>query len=336
MIYSQEKLEKLQKRWETKRGKTLVEKIKKTRCFTSPAEFRQKIKGLPMVDDPEVIDSIDLRGINLMGFDFRADLPGEDGVVLDETASLNAIHFEGASLEYANFGNGQITDCSFEDANLSHVSFQNSMIQQCSFGKAQLYSADFRAAEIVDCNFNLSHFRDIILDSVIIDEKTTFGKRLFDEEEGRYHLATIQYRKLKEIFRNSNLYHLADRFHYREMVCRRKTMSVWNPLRWIDFVLGDLLCKYGSSFWSILMWMIVLMVAFGFVFSRGAIRSTHAGQIGDLWHGIYFSIVTFTTVGYGDWYPIGIFQYVAAAEAIVGVVLTALFTIIAARKIIRD
>ena len=66
MAYSQEKLEKLRKRWETKRGKTLVEKIKKTRCFTNIEEFRSKIKGLPMVDDEDVKDAIDLRGINLM------------------------------------------------------------------------------------------------------------------------------------------------------------------------------------------------------------------------------------------------------------------------------
>lgn len=336
MAYSQEKLEKLKKRWETKRGKTLVEKIKKTRCFTNVEEFKSKIKGLPMVDDEDVKDMIDMRGINLMGFDFRADIPGDNGEVLDETTTLNGIHFEGAVLEYANFGNGQIAECNFEETNLSHSSFQTSLIQNCSFEKAQLYSTDLRAAEIVDCNFKDSHFRDVVLDSVIIDEKTNFGKKLFDESEKRYHIATIQYRKLKEVFKNSNLHHIADRFHYREMVCRRKMMRWYNPMKWADYLFGDLLCQYGSSFWSIFVWMVIIMIGFGFIFSREAIKNSHTGELGDLWHGIYFSVVTFTTVGYGDWYPLGSFQYFAAVEAVIGGVMIALFTVIAARKIIRD
>ncbi|MBU1992324.1 MAG: pentapeptide repeat-containing protein [Patescibacteria group bacterium] len=336
MIYSQEKLEKLQKRWGTKRGRTLIEKIKKTRCFASVKDFQKKIKSLPYMDDPGIKGTVDLRGINLMGFDFRADLPGEDGEILDETTAINNIRFEGANLEYANFSNGQIAECNFDSANLSHATFQGSLIQDTGFEKSHLYSTDMRGAEITGCNFKNSHFRDVVLDSVLVDEKTLFGKKLFDEQEGRFHLATIQYRKLKEIFRNSNLHHIADRFHYREMVCRRKIMPPWSPLRWADFIFGDLLFKYGSSFWSILMWMGVTMLVFGFAFSSEAIRSTHTGQMGDLWHGIYFSIVTFTTLGYGDWHPLGSFQYVAAAEAILGAVLIALFTVVAARKLIRD
>jgi uncharacterized protein YjbI with pentapeptide repeats len=336
MAYSQDKTEKLKKRWTTKRGKALVAKIKKTRCFANPEDFRKKIKNLPMVDDKEVKDKVDLRGINLMGFDFRADIADDDGDVLDESTTLNFVDFEEADLEYANFGNGQLSDCNFDHTNLSHSTFQASLIQNCGFAKAQLYSADFRATEIVDCDFNDSHFRDVILDSVIVDEHTTFGKKLFDEKGKRYHLATIQYRKLKEIFKNSNLHHISDRFHYREMVCRRKMLSWYNPLKWADFIFGDLLCKYGSSFWSILMWMMILMIGFGFIFSRNAIQSSYTGQMGDLWHGIYFSIVTFTTLGYGDWHPLGAFQYLASFEAVLGSIFIALFTVIAARKIIRD
>ena len=51
---------------------------------------------------------------------------------------------------------------------------------------------------------------------------------------------------------------------------------------------------------------------------------------------LYFSVVTFTTLGYGDYHAIGYMRYIAAAEAFIGAALTALFTVIVARNIIRD
>ncbi len=51
---------------------------------------------------------------------------------------------------------------------------------------------------------------------------------------------------------------------------------------------------------------------------------------------LYFSIVTFTTLGYGDYHAVGSMRYLAAAEAFVGAALMALFTVIVARNIIRD
>jgi len=50
---------------------------------------------------------------------------------------------------------------------------------------------------------------------------------------------------------------------------------------------------------------------------------------------IYFSMITFVTVGYGDITPIGWYKGVAAVEGFLGVSLIALFTVAWARKMIR-
>jgi len=50
---------------------------------------------------------------------------------------------------------------------------------------------------------------------------------------------------------------------------------------------------------------------------------------------LYFSMITFTTIGYGDFAPLGIVRYVAGVEGILGLTIMSLFTVSLARKIIR-
>jgi voltage-gated potassium channel Kch len=50
---------------------------------------------------------------------------------------------------------------------------------------------------------------------------------------------------------------------------------------------------------------------------------------------LYFSAVTFTTVGYGDWHPVGWARFFAATEALSGITIMSAFTVILVRKIIR-
>jgi len=67
------------------------------------------------------------------------------------------------------------------------------------------------------------------------------------------------------------------------------------------------------------------------------------GFVGEKWSGmdlvvnpIYFSVVTFTSLGYGDIQPTSVFMKVAAAsEALVGLALMALFILAWARKMVR-
>jgi hypothetical protein len=47
-------------------------------------------------------------------------------------------------------------------------------------------------------------------------------------------------------------------------------------------------------------------------------------------------MITFATVGYGDYHPIGALRFLAAFEGFLGAALMALFTVIVARNIIRD
>jgi hypothetical protein len=49
---------------------------------------------------------------------------------------------------------------------------------------------------------------------------------------------------------------------------------------------------------------------------------------------LYFSVVTATTVGYGDLAPVGVFRLLSGAEAIGGIILISLFTVVLVRRLI--
>jgi hypothetical protein len=70
------------------------------------------------------------------------------------------------------------------------------------------------------------------------------------------------------------------------------------------------------------------------VFSDGQ-SIFHDGVLSGLYRTLYFSVVTFSTLGYGDIYPVGFLKALAATEAFIGLVVTAIFAVSLARKLFR-
>jgi len=51
---------------------------------------------------------------------------------------------------------------------------------------------------------------------------------------------------------------------------------------------------------------------------------------------LYFSVITFTTIGYGDLYPIGIgSKFLVGVESLFGAILVALFIFVLGRRVAR-
>jgi hypothetical protein len=337
MNYSNEKLEQLRHRWTTVQGKKLVKIIKNSRCYLSPAIFREKIHNLQGINDEEVLYGIDLRGINLSGFDFRIPIQDGDEGFAEELAILSGIHFEGAILKHCNFLDGKIHECFFENAEIAHSTFQNATIHDCVFKETDLTGVNFNGTRFSNCNFAEANIKDVLFGSTLVDQKTTFGHILKSEREGNYHFASIEYKQLKEMYKNSSLHEIADQCHYKEMVSKRKITKLIHPARWANYIFGDLLCKYGTSFTRVFLAGLVVVILCAFLFFEYESLQYHkAGVVVSFWDSLYFSIVTFTTLGYGDFQAIGAMRFVAGLESFVGVALMSLFTVVIARRIIRD
>ena len=338
MIYSKEKLEKFEKRWTTPEGKRLIKAIKQSRAYLSPVLFKKKVKNFPHTHEPEVRDGIDLRGAPLAGFDFRVPIQEEDDGFAEEIAILANIHFEGANLKHCNFEEGKIHDCYFEHSDLSHSDFHSATINTCSFRDAELQGTNFQGAKLINCNFVDTSIKDLTTTNAIVDQKTNFGKILRSEKASSYHVASIEYKQIKQMYKNSSLHDKADYYHYRGMVAKRKILPRTNPMRGLNFVFGDLLSKYGTSFIRVLLASaLVIVTCAGFYTNHNSLLYHNAPVTHDYFgHALYFSIVTFTTLGYGDVHAVGPMRFLAAGESFIGAALMALFTVIVARMIIRD
>ncbi|MFA7685934.1 MAG: pentapeptide repeat-containing protein, partial [Candidatus Gracilibacteria bacterium] len=320
MLYTNEKLSELKHRWTTIRGKKLIKIIKETHCYLSPIIFREKIHGLPGINDEEVFQGIDLRGISLSGFDFRVPIQDGDDGFAEELAILSDIHFEGATLRHCNFIDGKIHNCFFENSDLTHSNFQNSRINDCSFKESDCLGINFEETQLINCNFVDANIKDIVLGKTLANQKTTFGKILKSEKEGNFHFASIEYKQIKEMYKNSSLHEIADEYHYREMVAKRKISSLLSPSRWANYIFGDLLCKYGISFTRVFLTGLIVIIACAFLFLANNSLQYHSATTApiSLTDALYFSTVTFTTLGYGDFHATGLMRFVAGAESFFG------------------
>ncbi|MFA7254498.1 MAG: ion channel [Candidatus Omnitrophota bacterium] len=79
---------------------------------------------------------------------------------------------------------------------------------------------------------------------------------------------------------------------------------------------------------------VIVISAFCYYISGMVLTGGFVQKI-DLFESLYLSIVTYTTVGYGDYLPMGWIRAVAALEALLGVLLTPLFLISLTRRYLR-
>ena len=100
----------------------------------------------------------------------------------------------------------------------------------------------------------------------------------------------------------------------------------------LEFLLADLTCEYGTN-WKrpVISWIFLVFFIFPLLyFILGGIT-----KVSSLLDYLYFSIVTATTLGYGDLQPIGWCRLIASTEAIFGTFMWAVFLVVFARKYMR-
>lgn len=84
-------------------------------------------------------------------------------------------------------------------------------------------------------------------------------------------------------------------------------------------------------------YLYVMLIGYGIanlVFSNGR-PIFNDGVLFGIGRSLYFSVITFSTLGYGDIYPIGFLKAIAATEAFTGVIIITLFSVSLARKLFR-
>ncbi|MDY6930812.1 MAG: pentapeptide repeat-containing protein [Halobacteriota archaeon] len=220
-------------------------------------------------------------------------------------------------------------------------------------------------ADLSKCLFNGSNIEKVDLTgSKLPEEKKKWfmiseGIKIREEIEGKLSNEELEeiYRRLKQSYQRSGDYSTAGEFYYSEMECKRKEMGFFQRQFWNFFY--RLLCGYGERPFRVIEASLGLIIVFAvlYFFSGimlvGAELPTHTMINYDLnisnanLSGIdyslfkdflwccYTSVITFTTLGYGDVHPIGCSRLFAAIESALGIFMTALFIFVFGRKMLR-
>ena len=137
----------------------------------------------------------------------------------------------------------------------------------------------------------------------------------------------------------------AGHFFYKEMVMRRLQMRPFSIKRGISKAV-DVFCGYGENPLRVVLFSLCIIffcatLYFGLGISDGGEyiglqpQLSLLDNIKHFFSCIYFSVVTFTTLGYGDLTPSGPSRILAAVEAFTGSFTIALFVVVFVKKMTR-
>lgn len=146
---------------------------------------------------------------------------------------------------------------------------------------------------------------------------------------------------------------------YRSKECYRKflTFSLFNPKKihqitrskveggikgvvrrifsWFVLTLSFLVWGHGERPIRTLYFAFFLIFSSALLYTQGYLIKNGAIFDPDLFEAVYFSVVTFTTVGYGDITPVGFNKLVVVVELICGIFIVPIFIIGFSRKYLR-
>jgi len=300
----------------------------------------------------------------------RIKLCGKDmeGADLSEM-DLSGIIFEDTKLFRAKFDGSDLKLAMFFRANLYYATFNNigtkvTELQGVHLRRAQLYQTEFRNANLIS-----SHWEDINLDSVDLRNAHLFrsdftncyfhgtkfegtyirgadiwhsdladanwGNYLIGEENDKdFYSAETIYRRLKQWYTDAGIYDIAGEFFFREMEAKRKGLR-WRPQPWhrgwlhiYSFISG-----HGERPLRVIRWAVIWI--FGLALIYYLIGSTWS--LSAVWNSLYFSMVSFTALGYGSWVHTTNewMKGIGALESFMGVFTIALFLVTFTRKMRR-
>ncbi|WP_435364552.1 pentapeptide repeat-containing protein [Haloarchaeobius sp. DYHT-AS-18] len=318
----------------------------------------------------------DLSKADLQSTDLRdADLGAADisGAFL-RGADLSETNLIRADLVEADLKNADLSDSTLTNAVLTSTDLQNATLNRAVFEETLLANADCRDANFQDARYYQAVFRDTRINSKthFVDlDGGSFGQcdyeqrpdnPLEDYDQHPYEAAAWTYRRLEVLHEQNAISDRARQFHIRKQEAQRKNRHRraremnWNDrekyllharakIDWLNYRVsrhGESLGRITATSGLIILGSGLLYPFLGGVEDAG-IRYCLLGQacqntdiLANLGRGLYFSIITFTTIGYANVAPQGTGSRVLVGiESLAGALLIALFIFVLGRQVNR-
>ena len=199
-----------------------------------------------------------------------------------------------------------------------------------------------------------------LLGRIYLDWNRGNVKELIENQKVSAHKKSEQFRILKENYRTMGLYEEEDLAYveFKRMQAKAKLEKIRNEkffkkikpliMHQFELLIFDRMGTYATNPIRVLQSMGVVYLLFSFIFltleyvfpSHSLILSSlfppdSPEVMSNIAKAFYHSAITFLTIGYGDYYPVGTIRILSAVEGFTGLFLMSYFTVAFVRKILR-
>ncbi|WP_157971543.1 pentapeptide repeat-containing protein [Halorussus litoreus] len=280
-------------------------------------------------------------------------------------ANVSGADFTDASLREADFSHANAELAIFNRANLFDVEFELSRLYGAIFGDSQVNEGTFENVSLSEVEPDGSwrkklhtyiwgpvgndSYRCVYDPNIIIDRPTDFDQTDSISTEAR---AGAVYRQFEQLATANALPNWQRRFYIlRQSVYRHRLKKEGDRLGYWFQSLQRMLFGYGEHFSRIVGWSGAIILLFSIIYLMGGwIHPVESqGTLGQpifwknalsnprvIWDSIYYSTLTFTALGFGDFRPMGTLgQLFTIAETSAGAILLALLVFVFGRRTAR-
>lgn len=263
---------------------------------------------------------LDLRGIRIQGTQL-------DGMLIRNT------NFRWATFEDVGFKGARLVDCNLSQASFAHCYFRRAAFQNCGIVNSKFESCEFPNARFEASRLDFASFRNCEIELASIAFREDANPQALERLCRNLKLNAISMGRFADA---SDLAYL-ERTYERHGLYRRAFPRKGAPPRarfraiaqWLDSLIFHLLWGYGEKPWRLALWMLVAIFGFGTLqFALNGIPGR------GWWEHVYFSGVTFASVGYGDLIPEqALPRALAVIEGLLGITFLGLLIASATKKI---
>ncbi|TDF38565.1 pentapeptide repeat-containing protein [Alteromonadaceae bacterium M269] len=270
----------------------------------------------------------------------------------------------GISLKQADLSNIDLVNhhhkngYDFSQADLYKVNLSGAHLFNINFSETSLMKADLRGANLNWANLDGANLLGVKWKDCKI-EHLRLGEEVKQEREARQAIKNQKrdlaidlfgqseeiYRDLRKHAEREGIFTMSGAFIQKELTMRRMQMRPYSLQRMTSKVV-DLFCGYGEEPLRIVGLSIGMIILCAFLYTLTGLNYQGDLQIFDsnatigenlnlFLSCLYYSVVTFTTLGYGDFTPVGASRAIAAFEAFSGSFTIALFVVVFVKKMTR-